>query len=39
MPSIRIRLAIDPAPLHAFDPATGAAIARDGVPDPEHALA
>ena len=34
-----IELAIDPARLHAFDPATGAAIARDGVPDAEHALA
>jgi multiple sugar transport system ATP-binding protein len=34
-----VELAIDPARLHAFDPATGAAIARDGVPDAEHALA
>ena len=34
-----VELAIDPARLHLFDPATGAAIARDGVPDAEHALA
>jgi multiple sugar transport system ATP-binding protein len=34
-----VELAIDPARLHAFDPATGAAIARDGVPESEHALA
>jgi multiple sugar transport system ATP-binding protein len=34
-----VELAIEPARLHAFDPATGAAIARDGVPDAEHALA
>ena len=34
-----VELAIDPARLHAFDPATGAAITRDGVPDAEHALA
>jgi multiple sugar transport system ATP-binding protein len=35
----RIELAIDPARLHAFDPATGAALARDGAPAAEHALA
>jgi multiple sugar transport system ATP-binding protein len=34
-----VELAVDPARLHVFDPATGASIARDGVPDSEHALA
>ena len=34
-----IELAIDPARLHAFDPETGAAIAVNGTPVAEHALA
>jgi multiple sugar transport system ATP-binding protein len=34
-----VELAIDPAQLHGFDPATGAAIARGGAPAAEHALA
>jgi multiple sugar transport system ATP-binding protein len=34
-----VELAIDPARLHAFDPGTGAAIARDGIRAAEHALA
>jgi len=34
-----VELAIDPARLHAFDPSTGAALARDGAPATEHALA
>jgi multiple sugar transport system ATP-binding protein len=34
-----VELAIDPARLHAFDPGTGAAIARGGMRAAEHALA
>jgi len=34
-----VELAIDPARLHAFDPSTRAALARDGAPATEHALA
>jgi multiple sugar transport system ATP-binding protein len=34
-----VELAIDPARLHAFDPETGAAIALNGAPVAEHALA
>jgi multiple sugar transport system ATP-binding protein len=36
---VTVELAIDPARLHAFDPETGAAFARDGAPAAEHALA
>ena len=42
MPPIRIEtveLAIDPSHLHAFDPETGAAIAVNGAPVAEHAVA
>jgi multiple sugar transport system ATP-binding protein len=34
-----VELAVDPARLHAFDPETGAAIALNGSPVAEHALA
>jgi multiple sugar transport system ATP-binding protein len=34
-----VELAIDPARLHAFDPDTGSAIALNGAPVAEHALA
>ena len=34
-----VQLAIDPARLPAFDPGTDAALARDGAPASEHALA